>query len=54
MAHVMSSGMFGRVFPQEPYVLEFVPTPEQAAAVTRLAETRDAADLLPMLLGGAS
>lgn len=54
MNRAISGDMFARVFPGEPYVIEFIPTEEQAAAVERAAERRGCSDLLPMLLGGAS
>lgn len=50
--HPNTGDMFGRVFPGEPYVLEFEPSEEQTAAVERAAERRGCGDLLPMLLGG--
>ncbi|WIA99706.1 hypothetical protein [Curtobacterium sp. MCBA15_012] len=45
--------MYGKYFPGEPYVTEFIPTEQEAAAVAASAERRDSADLLPMLLGEA-
>lgn len=45
--------MFGKYFPGEPYLLEFIPTDEEAAATAALAERRGSSDLLPMLLGEA-
>lgn len=48
---VPAGDMYGKYFPGEPYAIDFTPTAQQAAAVTALAEQRDAADILPMLLG---
>jgi hypothetical protein len=47
----LSGDMYGKYFPGEPYVTEFVPTAEEAAATTAVATRRGCEDLLPMLLG---
>lgn len=48
---VPAGDMYGKYFPGELFAIDFTPTAQQAAAVTALAEQRDASDLLPMLLG---
>lgn len=54
MTAALSADMYGKYFPGEPYVTEFIPTDEQTTAVTALAEGRGDGDLLPMLLGPTS